>query len=176
MLRFVVSIKLRVATASDLFRRLNSYSRQHAVYQGLKAFGQIIKSLFILRYIDDVEMRQASEKVLNKVENSNKLTKAIDIGNARIEMETLEEVKMAEACGRLVKNAVICWNYTYVTNLLINEPSRERRRAILEAVRDGSIVAWRHVNLLGEYDFSDEKLKDSIGFDVDKIVEYAETA
>ncbi len=32
-------------TASDLFRRLNSYSKQHGLYQALKAFGQILKSL-----------------------------------------------------------------------------------------------------------------------------------
>ena len=29
----------------DLFRRLNSYSKQHGLYQALKAFGQILKSL-----------------------------------------------------------------------------------------------------------------------------------
>ncbi|MCC5015035.1 transposase [Legionella sp. 31fI33] len=28
----------------------------------MKEFGQIIKSLFILRYIDDVELQQAVEK------------------------------------------------------------------------------------------------------------------
>jgi hypothetical protein len=25
------------------------------------------------------------------------------------------------------------------------------------------MLAWRHVNLLGEYDFSDERLRDSFG-------------
>jgi hypothetical protein len=24
-------------------------------------------------------------------------------------------------------------------------------------------VSWQHINLLGEYDFSDEKLQDSVG-------------
>ena len=56
LLRLVTTIKLKENTASDIFRRLNSYSRQHALYQTLKAFGQIIKSIFILRYIDDLEL------------------------------------------------------------------------------------------------------------------------
>jgi hypothetical protein len=43
----------RRTTASDLFRRLNSYSKQHGLYQALKAFGQILKSHFILRVIDE---------------------------------------------------------------------------------------------------------------------------
>ena len=50
VLRLLATIKLKETTASDIFRRLNSYSKQHRLYQGLKAFGQIIKSQFILRY------------------------------------------------------------------------------------------------------------------------------
>ena len=33
LLRLVATIKLKENTASDIFRRLNSYSRQHAIYQ-----------------------------------------------------------------------------------------------------------------------------------------------
>ena len=32
------------------------------------------------------------------------------------------------------------------------------REAFLDAAAHGSAVAWQHLNLLGEYDFSDEKL------------------
>jgi hypothetical protein len=30
-------------------------------------------------------------------------------------------------------------------------------------VANGSAVSWQHINLLGEYDFSDEKLQDTVG-------------
>src|SRR3954452_16445520 len=39
VLRLVATIKLKESTASDIFRRLNSYSRQHNLYTALKAFG-----------------------------------------------------------------------------------------------------------------------------------------
>ena len=52
ILRFIATIKLKETTASDIFRRLNSYSKQHGLYHALKAFGQILKSIFILRVID----------------------------------------------------------------------------------------------------------------------------
>ena len=35
----------------------------------------------------------------------------------------------------------------------------QRREAILNALTHGSAVAWQHVNLLGEYDFSEERLQ-----------------
>jgi hypothetical protein len=33
----------------------------------------------------------------------------------------------------------------------------------------GSTVAWRRLNLLGEYDFSAEKLRDSVGIRLPKL-------
>ena len=33
----------------------------------------------------------------------------------------------------------------------------------LDAAAHGSVISWQHINLLGEYDFSDEKLRDSVG-------------
>jgi len=48
ILRLIATIKLKEVTASEIFRRLNSYSKQHALYRALKAFGKITKSIFIL--------------------------------------------------------------------------------------------------------------------------------
>ena len=73
------------------------------------------------------------------------------------------EQEIAEGCRRLIKNAIICWNYLYLTQQIAAAESDERRQAILAAVRNGSVVTWQHINLHGEYDFSDEKLQDSVG-------------
>ena len=67
----------------DIFRRLNSHSRQHAPCQTLKSFGQIVKALFVSRYVDDLALRQAIEKQLNKVELANRLTRAVAVSNPR---------------------------------------------------------------------------------------------
>ena len=66
ILRFIATIKLKETTASDIFRRLNSYSKQHGLYHALKAFGQILKSIFILRVIDEPVLRMSIEKVLER--------------------------------------------------------------------------------------------------------------
>ena len=109
LVRLVTTIKLKENTASDIFRRLNSYSRQHALYQTLKAFGQIIKSIFILRYIDDLELRQAIEKQPNRIELANRFTRAVAVGNpGEFTQAEKEEQEIAEACNRLIKNSIIC--------------------------------------------------------------------
>ncbi len=167
ILRFIATIKLKEATASDVFRRLNSYSKQHKLYQALKAFGQIIKTDFILRYLDDIDLRQAIEKQLNKVELANSLTRAVAVGNPREFVQTeKEEQEIAEACNRLIKNSIICWNYLYLTKKMLQCTSIEQKETLKKAIQTHSVLCWEHINLLGEYDFSDAKLKDSIGLSI----------
>ena len=164
LLRLVTTIKLKENTASDIFRRLNSYSRQHALYQTLKAFGQIIKSLFILSYVNEVALRQAIEKQLNKVELSNRFTRAVAVGNPREYAQTeKEEQEIAESCNRLIKNSIICWNYLYLERQLEKLNSPEAKENLLRMIETHSPMTWAHINMLGEYDFSEEKLRDSIG-------------
>jgi TnpA family transposase len=65
--------------------------------------------VFILRYVKDVELRQAIEKQLNKVELSNKFARAVAVGSPREYVQTeKEEQEMAEGCNRLIKNSIIC--------------------------------------------------------------------
>ena len=170
ILRFVATVKLKVTTASQLFKRLNSYSNQHPLYRALKEFGKITKSVFMLQYIDSVELRQSIEKQLNKAESSNRFSRAVCFGNGQEFLQgEKSEQEVAESCRRLIKNAIICWNYLYLSQRLLDEQDDERRQDLVAAIRGGSVVAWQHINLHGEYDFAAEKLQDSIGLEVPKI-------
>ena len=169
ILRFIATIRLKVTTASQLFKRLNSYSKQHPLYRGLKEFGKIPKTLFILKYRDDPEFRQAIEKQLNKVESSNKFSKAVSFGHAHEFIQSEKEYQeIAEGCRRLIKNAIVCWNYLYLSRELAAEENEERRAELIEAIRNGSVATWKHFNLHGEFDFSDERMIDSIGLELPK--------
>ena len=172
MLRAVVSIKLGEATASQVFKRLNSYSASNnPLYTSLKEFGRITKSHYILRYVDSLELRQAVQKQLNKGESGNKLDRALAIGRAEYVQTTREEQEVVESCKRLIKNAIVCWNYMYLTQKLMSLQSKDERRAFVEKIRRSSTVAWEHIIIHGAFDFSESKLKDSHGFDFDKMLD-----
>ncbi len=171
ILRFIATIKLKHTTASQLFKRLNSYSKQHTLYRALKEFGKIPKTIFILKYIDDSVFRQAIEKQLNKIESAQKFSKAISHGhNHEVIQGNKEEQELAEGCRRLIKNAIICWNYLYLSQQLQEAETERRKAELITAIKNGSVVSWQHINLHGEYDFSDEKLQDSVGLDLTKIM------
>jgi TnpA family transposase len=170
ILRFMATIKLRHTTASQLFKRLSSYAKDHPLYQALKEFGRIIKSLFILSYYDDIELRQRIEKQLNMVELSNKFSKAIFFSNNQEFKEgTKDEQEIATACMVLIQNAIILWNYLYLSQLIANTADVEQRNKIISLIRKGSVITWQHINLHGEYDFT-KGANNSTPFDMGKIL------
>ena len=124
ILRFIATIKLKETTASEIFRRLNSYSKQHALYRALKTFGKIIKSIFILRYIDDLELRQAIEKQLNKIESSHQFSRAVSIGNPR---EFTQAEKQEQESGRGLQTPHQKCHYLLELSLLVPEDQRGHR-------------------------------------------------
>ena len=150
ILRLIATVKTKEVTASQLFRRLSSYSREHPLYRALKEFGKIIKTLFLLRYIDDVDLRKQIQKMLNKIEGSNKLANAVFHGkNKEFKYAGKNEQLVADACKRLIENSIICWNYAYLTNLIANAESKEQRELLLKTIKNKSVVAWEHINLGG---------------------------
>ena len=82
---------------------------------------------------------------------------------------------MAEACKRLIKNCIICWNYLYLSQKLEDTEDTASRESFLEAVANGSAISWHHINLLGEYDFSEEKLQDTVGIKPPKLTDQKST-
>jgi hypothetical protein len=128
----------------------------------MKEYGKIIKTLFILKYIDDVELRRSIRKQLNKIEHSNRFSSAICFANnGELIFPTRQEQLIAESCKRLIKNAIICWNYLYLTQCIQQANLPARKMEIIEAVKAGSAMSWKHIYFHGLYDFSDEKLSDS---------------
>ena len=101
----------------------------------------------------------------------HRVTRAVSIGNPRefIQAEKQEQ-EVAEGCKRLIKNSITCWNYLYLSQKLGETALPEKRETMLQASASGSVVSWQHINLLGEYDFSDERLQDSFGIKLPKLM------
>ncbi|WP_423064303.1 Tn3 family transposase [Candidiatus Paracoxiella cheracis] len=150
----MATIKLKEATASQLFKRLSSYAKHNPLYKALKEFGRIIKSIFILKYYDNVILRQRIEKQLNRIELSNKFANAVFFANSgEFQQGELEEQALAIACKVIIQNSVVLWNYLYLSQLLANCASEKEQEEMVSLIGQGSVITWRHINVHGEYDF-----------------------
>ena len=79
------------------------------------------------------------------------------VGNPREFTRTVkEEQEIAEACNRLIKNSIICWNYLYLAGQVEKAPDINARENLLRLIKVHSPASWGHINMLGEFDFSEE--------------------
>ncbi len=172
VLRVIVTIKLRITTASRILKRLSSYSIQHPLYRALKQVGRIYKTIFILKYIDELQLRQSTEKALNRIEQSHQFAKAISFGNNQeLKQSTQEEQEIVVGSRHLIQNVIVLWNYLKISDLLLKAEDKKSFDEILKTVKSGSIMTWQHINIHGEYDFDPLELDNlKPTFEMDKIL------
>lgn len=174
ILRLVATIKLKENTASQILKRLSSYAKENPLYQGLKEFGKLIKTMFLLTYIDNLELRQAIQKQLNKIELANKFSDAVFFdNNQEFKQGSREEQKIAMSCKILLQNAIVLWNYLYLSQLLATTEDPVKRDELLMIIKNGSIMSWQHINMLGEYDFRNKPAANEPIFDIEKIMAWS---
>ena len=59
----------------------------------------------------------------------------------------------------------------YLTNeLKKTSKSKDLYEKLLINIKSHSIISWGHINMLGEYDFSEKKLEDSMGLKLIKNI------
>jgi TnpA family transposase len=171
ILRFCATIMLRKHKASIVLKRLSAYVNQHPLQEALKEFGRIIKSMFVLKYIDDVTLRQAIEKQLNKGELANKFASAVSFADPEITEAYREDQEISAMCKMILQNIIILWNYVELTKIIMRS-DKETREALLESIMSASIMTWRHVNLHGTYDFSNLFAANDNFYSLDEVVNF----
>jgi TnpA family transposase len=77
VLRLVSSIQQGAVTASLRLRKLGAYPRQNALALALREIGKLERSLFLLEYIQNIELRKRIRAGLNKGEARNALARAV---------------------------------------------------------------------------------------------------
>ena len=170
ILRLLCSIKLKEVKASEVLRRLGSYSKQHPLHRSLKNLGRIFKTIFLLRYINEVPLRQGIQKQLNRIEQSHQFANAVYFGkNQELNYSTKAEQEIAVSCRHLIQNAIVLWNYLTISQKLSVLKDEKEYNKLLNSIKSSSIMTWQHINMLGEYDFLAHKGKSM--FDLEKLKE-----
>lgn len=172
ILKLITSIKLKHTVPSQILKRLNSYALQNPLYQALKELGKVVRTIFLLRYMDDEEMRKYIHQQLVKGESFNTLGAAINYGNSgKIIYGNKEELLIMEGSKRLLENVVICWNYLYLTRSIVKASPAERKE-ILKSIPDISPVAWEHFNFHGVFDFDESLTRDPLEDDLQAMFDF----
>jgi hypothetical protein len=64
----------------------------------------------------------------------------------------------------------VLWNELYLSQKIANIQDEEKRQTLLRIINHGSMLVWQHVNLHGEYDFTQDTEQLAPLFDLEKIL------
>jgi len=151
MLRVAVSIKLGKVTASAILRRLGTFSKKNKIYFAFRELGKVVRTLFLLDYIDDVEVRKVIHAATNKSEEFNQFVKwAFFGGEGIIQENVLHEQRKVVKYSHLVANLVILHNVEGMTRAL-NGLQQEGHILTSELLSGLAPYRTAHVNRFGDY-------------------------
>jgi TnpA family transposase len=153
LLRVAGSLKLGWVTASLFIGKLQAYPRQNVLTRALQEYGRLIKTLFLLRYLESEDYRRRINAQLNKGETLHALREFLFFANRGTLRRKQEEAQTNQAgCLNLLTNAVVAWNTVYMAAAI------EQLRAEGHAVRDEDLIhlspaRFEHLNPYGKYTF-----------------------
>ena len=151
ILRLAASIKQGTVTASLMLRKLGSYPRQNGLALALRELGRIERTLFILDWLQSVELRRRVQAGLNKGEARNALARAVFFYRlGEIRDRSFEQQRYRASGLNLVTAALVLWNTVYLeraTNALRGH-GRTVDDTLLQYL---SPLGWEHINLTGDY-------------------------
>ena len=157
------SLKRGYVTASLLISRLQAYPRQGQLPKLLREYGRLVKTLFVLRYLEDAALRHRIRAHLNKGEKLHDLCKFLFFAREGVVSQQYEEGQTNQAgCLNLLTNAVIVWNTVSMQAAL------HALRAEGYPVREEDLVhlwptRFAHVHRYGKYAFNIEAARTRTG-------------
>ena len=142
-------------TASLLISRLQSYRRQNALTRALQEYGRLIKTIFILRYLESEQLRRRINTQLNKGEALHALREFLFFANrGKVRRKQEDEQVHQATCLNLLTNCVITWNTVYMAAAI--DQLRQEGYAVQESDL-AYLCRYEHINPYGKYRFEVEE-------------------
>ena len=120
--RIMVSLALKTTTQSIIVGKLSAYARKNKTRRALWEYDNIIRSLYLLEYIDSPPLRRNVQRALNRGENYHQLRRAVSYANfGKLRFKTEQEQQIWNECSRLITNCIIYYNATILSSLLAHK-------------------------------------------------------
>jgi TnpA family transposase len=167
MLRVALSISQGKIRSSTILRRLGTYGRKkNKVYLGFRELGRVVRTVFLLNFVSDPELRRTITAATNTSEAWNTFIQWVAFGGDGIIREN----------SRDEQRKIIRYNHL-VANLLVFHNVVSMTRALQELIDEGypvteEIIArlapYRtdHINRFGSYELKFDQVPEPIAEDL----------
>ncbi|MFS0882885.1 Tn3 family transposase [Metabacillus niabensis] len=166
MLRVAMSIKAGKITPSIILNKLGTYSQKNILYKAFRELGRVIRTLFLLQYIADEDLRSTIQSATNKSEAFNGFTKWLFFGGLGIiaENDREKQQKMIKY-NHLIANSLFFYNVFSLFRIL-QDYIQEGNEYEEEWLSYLSPYVTAHVNRFGKYRIDFNRKPPKLPFDV----------
>jgi len=125
---------------SAILARLNSYSRRNKLYRALQELGRVVRTIYLLDWINDDELRAEITGNTNKVESFHAFSAHLDFGNAGVSTTS----NPSEQEKRVIYNQLVC-------NAVMLQNVADQTQALNEMQADGQEVSRDDLSFFSPY-------------------------
>ncbi|MCB5362034.1 hypothetical protein BCU85_24500 [Vibrio lentus] len=155
--RIVCSLSRKTTTQSTIITKLSNGKQNSRTLAALREYDRIVKCLYILDYVDDKELRHFVQQALNRGEAYHQLRRAIaSINGNQFRGGDDYQIEQWNDCARIIANCIIYYNSALLSGL-VEKFEKENNQEVINLIAGLSPVAWRHIQLAGNYIFGVKK-------------------
>jgi TnpA family transposase len=156
IMRIVASLANKQSSQNVIIRKLSSY-KSNPTLKALAQYDRIIMSIYMLNYIDDINVRRLVQRALNRGEAFHQLRAALmALSGKNLQGRTEYELSISNECNRLLANCTIYYNCALLS-FLIESLDQKKDKELYELITRLSPVAWQHINMIGKFQFLENK-------------------
>jgi TnpA family transposase len=137
VMRVVLSIQEGKISSATLLRRLSTYSRRNNFYKAFREVGRVIRTVQLLRFLSDPQLRRRTTAETNKVESYNRFSSWCRFGNAGVIADNDPDEQ-----EKILKFS------TLLTNAVIFHTTLDMMTAIRELVAEGWEITMEDLAVL----------------------------
>jgi TnpA family transposase len=162
LVRVAASLRHRVASAHVVLQRLANASPADRVAKALTTLGRVVKTIYILRYIHQEDLRRRIQLQLNRGESRHALARWLFFANrGEFRSGDYEEIMNKASCLSLLSNAVLVWN-TMAIMKIVTQLRAAEETVVDEDLTRISPLMYQHVIPNGTYHFARSKPADDV--------------
>jgi TnpA family transposase len=161
MLQVVLSIQAGSVIPSMLLRKLGSFNRQNRLYRAFRELGRVQRTIFLLRYLGDIELRRSIRAETTKIETFNDFLDWIGFGGPIIRSGDPVEQEKSLKYASLVANAIMLSNVVDIS-AAIATMAENGETVTPELVAALSPYMREHIRRFGQYVLDMEDIPDPL--------------
>jgi TnpA family transposase len=168
MLRVAISIQKGKVKASTVLRKLCSKSRKNKLYFAFRELGRVERTIFMLNYINDPEMRRMIQAATCKSEEFNQFISWIRFGGGGVISDNMRlNQRKIIRFSHLLANILIFHTVVYQTKAV--NKLRGQGIEIPDEILTGISPYWtEHLNRFGVFQLDMQKMMPEIEYDLKK--------